>query len=428
MLRLVCKSLLNRFTTTTLTVISIAASVALIFSIEQIHSGTKKSFASSASGIDLLVGARTDPISLLLHSVFYLGFPNHNISAYALERIAAYPEVKTAIPISVGDSYYGFKVVGTTLEYFTARKQQILSLTKGKYFTHMLEVVIGSQVAKVTNLKLGDKIKLAHGVAETTFIAHDDAEFKVAGILQKSNTPADRLLFIPIEAMAHLHRDDNKAESDEHEKHSEHDEHEKHSEHDEHEKHSEHDEHETLDVSALLLVLKNKVSILHLQREINSNEHEALTAIIPAVSLHSLWQVLGIAERSFSLISILVLLVSLLGMTISLFASLQERRREMSILRAVGASSTHVFTLLMLEAILIAVVGMILGISLSYATLWALKPMLEYKLGLMLYLHLPAWQALGYSLIIFLCSLLAGVLPACQAYKNSLADGLTIKI
>lgn len=440
------QSLTSRKLASILTIVAISASVALLLAIDRIKHSTRESFAATVAGIDLIVGARTNPVNLLLSSIFHIGNTSHSVSMTTFQQLTNYPEITSAIPLAMGDSYRGFRVIGTDVSYFQEGSDDQLLFEKGKKFSDTFDVVLGYQVAR--QHQLGDKIVLAHGTGDVTFTSHDDLPFTVVGILAQTGTPTDRSLLISLEAVNALHQeddhgkhgeheehDDEHAEHKEHEKHDEHDEHEKHDdhkkheEHENHEEHSEHGEHEEpTQLSAVMLKVKDRVTVLDLQHRINGYQHEPLTALIPAVGLQELWKSLALAERSFIVVSYLVLVIALLGMTVALLTTLSERRREMAILRSIGASARTIFILLVSEALLLSFCGIIGGLVILYTGLLAFSPLLAKKFALTVGLLAINGREPLFLLAIIGCALIAGLIPAYRAYKNSLADGLTIRV
>ena len=367
LLKIASKSLINRRLTTTLTALAIAASVALLFAIERIRSGARESFESTISGVDLIVGARTGPVNLLLYSVFHLGDPVNNISAETYLHFAAHPDVEQAIPMSMGDSYYGFRVIGTTRTYFDFRRygdNHRLIFKQGKMFKALFDAVLGHDVAHELGKKIGDRVILSHGIGDVSFSVHDDLPFRVSGILAATQTPVDRSVFVSLQAITALHLEEKRNELK--------------------------PELSLPAITAFMVRMKSKFAIFNLQREINNYSQEAVTAIMPGVSLRSLWKTISIAEKSFLLLSFLVLIISLLGMTGSLLSTLSERRREMAILRSVGAGAGFIFSLLIAEAMLLSLTGIIVGILFLYCGLFAFQPLLVRDFGLTTGLFTPS--------------------------------------
>ena len=409
LLRVAWKNLLYRRLTTALIVVAIAAGIALLFAIERVRSGAKESFASTITGIDLIVGARGSPINLLLYSVFHLGDAVNNISADTWQEWAEHPAVLAAIPLATGDSWRGHRVIGTTADYFTHYRygaQRQLVFRQGRAFEGLFEVVVGHAVAQRLRRGLGERLVLAHGVSEVSFsVSHEDMPFTVVGILARTNTPTDRSLFVSLPAFTALHLDADARQAL-----------------------SADTDLPLPSISALLLKVREKFTLLTLQRAINTYKPEPLTAIMPGVSLRNLWQTLGIAERTLLLVSFLVFVISLLGMTVAMLIGLDTRRQEMAVLRSIGASPRFIFAVLMVEALLISLAGIVSGVAISYMGLYACEPLLVNKLGLTAGLYMPAMTELWFLLAIVGCALLAGCVPAWLAYRNSLADGLTVRI
>ena len=208
--RLAVKSLLNRKGSIMLTIMAMAVSIFVLLGVEHIRGQSKQSFNSTVSGADLIVGARTGSMNLLLYSVFRMGSPTNNIDWQTYQNISANPKVAWAIPISLGDSHKGFRVMGTTTDYFTyfsyGKKRQ-LSFSKGKPFEQVFDVVLGAQVAKKLNYTLGANIILAHGLGKTSFSMHDQSPFKVVGILAPTGTPVDQTVHVSLQGIEAVHID-----------------------------------------------------------------------------------------------------------------------------------------------------------------------------------------------------------------------------
>ncbi len=417
---LAIKSLWNRRLTALLTALAVALSVVLILGVERIHQAAQSSFMGSVAQTDLVVGARTSPLQLLLFSVFRIGNPTNSISVKTWKHIDSLPEVKWTVPLSLGDSHRGYPVVATNdsyLEHLRFRQSESLSFVGGRWFEALHEVVIGAEVADQLNYSLGDKVVVSHGTGDVTFTHHDEHPFKVVGILRRTGTPVDRSLHISLEAMEALHH-----EEEEHPGHSH-----GHS-HDHHHHHHDHHDHSAQKISAFLVGLESPRALLLLQRQISEYEAEPLTAVIPGRALQQLWQGLEIVHNTLRLIGALVLGVSLLAMLLVLLSTLNERRREMAILRALGASPWAVMGLLLFEALLLALSGVVLGGALLALGLVGLKPWLEAKMGLSLHFGGIASGEWMILVVILLAALVVAFLPAYQAYRRSLADGLRVSL
>ncbi|MEG5264886.1 ABC transporter permease [Pseudomonas sp. JDS28PS106] len=417
--RLALASLSNRRFTAFLTAFAIALSVCLLLAVERVRTEARNSFASTISGTDLIVGARSGSVNLLLYSVFRIGNATNNIRWDSYEHFAEDKQVKWAIPISLGDSHRGYRVMGTSGAYFDHYRfgrQQPLELAQGRPFqTDPFEVVLGSEVAKALHYKLGDKLVLAHGVAAISLVKHDDKPFTVVGILKPTGTPVDRTLHISLGGMEAIHIDwHNGAPARGSERISA-------------------DQARNMDlqpkaITAFMLGLNSKISIFSLQREINEFRGEPMLAILPGVALQELWSLMGTAEKALFVISLFVVLTGLIGMLTAILTSLNERRREMAILRSVGARPWHIASLLVLEAFALALAGVVSGLVLLYVGIFAAQDYVQNSYGLYLALSAPSqyeWTLLGGILA---AALVMGIVPAWRAYRQSLADGLSIRL
>ena len=419
LLRLALASLGNRRFTAWLTVFAIALSVCLLLAVERVRTEARASFANTISGTDLIVGARSGSVNLLLYSVFRIGNATNNIRWDSFEQLANHRQVKWAIPISLGDSHRGYRVMGTSpayFEHYRYARTQALQLSSGRAFTDdPFEVVLGAEVAQALDYQLDQELVLAHGVATISLVKHDDKPFKVVGILKRTGTPVDRTLHISLAGMEALHVDwQNGMPARGAAKVS-----------------AEQARGMALkpqQITAVLLGLNSKIATFSLQREINEFRGEPLLAILPGVALQELWSLMGTAEKALFVVSLFVVLTGLIGMLTAILTSLNERRREMAILRSVGARPWHIASLLIVEAFALALAGVLLGLLLLYVGIAGAQGYVQANYGLYLPLNLPTryeWTLLG---AILSAALLMGCVPAWRAYRQSLADGLSIRL
>ena len=418
LLRLALASLNNRRFTALLTAFAIALSVCLLLAVERVRTEARSSFASTISGTDLIVGARAGSVNLLLYSVFRIGNATNNIRWSSFEWLQDNPKVKWAIPLSLGDSHRGYRVMGTSSDYFTHYyfgRGQSLQLAEGKAFTDLFDVVLGAEVAETLGYKLGDSIVLAHGVSEISLTKHDDKPFRISGILARTGTPVDRTLHIPLEGMEAMHVDwQNGMPSYGANKISAEQARELHL--------------QPKAITAVLLGLNSKIATFAVQRAVNDYSGEPLQAILPGVALQELWSLMGTAEKALLVVSLFVVLTGLIGMLTAILTSLNERRREMAILRSVGARPWHIAGLLLLEAFSLSLLGAALGLALLYMGIALCQGYVQAQYGLFLPLNLPSvyeWSLLG---AILAAALVMGCVPAWRAYRQSLADGLSIRL
>ncbi|MCB9229361.1 MAG: ABC transporter permease [Deltaproteobacteria bacterium] len=409
-------SMNNRRLCTFLCMFSIAMSVALLIGVQRIREGARESFNNTVSGTDLIVGARTGPVQLLLYSVFHMGNPPNNLSWHSYQTFSQHPEVAWTVPLSLGDSHRGFRVVGTDeqfFRYFRYGQEKQPEFCNGQRFISADDVVIGSDVAKKFSYQLGMKIILSHGISDVSFHDHDDTPFRVSGILCKTGTPVDRSLFVNLAGLDAIHHDMDHS----HGASSGH-----------HHHHHDKEDIQPSSVSAMLIGLRSRTTVFHVQREINHYTQEALTALMPAMTLSELWDIIGIAEVAMFIVSLFVVFAGILGMLSSLLTTLNERRRELAIIRSLGASPADLFLLLLSESLLLGLGGCLMGMLLVYVALWIFHPLAESWWGLSIPVHLPNMTDALILGGVLLLSTIAGCLPGLKAYRQSLSDGLTIRI
>ncbi len=418
-LNLAIKSLKNRALATTLTVISIALSVGLLLSVERAQRAAQEGFTQTISKTDLIVGARGGPLQLILYTVFNMGNATNNVSFETYRELQKHPAIAWTIPYSLGDSHRGFRVVGTTGDFFKHyhyRGDQQVSLQAGHELQNLWDVVIGSEVAHKLGYKLGDSVVIAHGVTKGEgVVKHDRRPFKIAGILNSTGTPLDRSVYISLEGMEALHLDwqDGAVPSAAKETPA---------------AEIKKENIKVHSITAFFVGAKSRIETLKLQREINEYKNEPLLAIIPGATLSELWQGLSYVENVLRMISWMVLAVGFMGMLIALTTTLNERRREMAILRAVGAGSKQILGLLVFESALLTIVGVVSGTILSIILEIVLKPWLENEFGLYLNGPLITGTELVYIFAAIAAGIVIGLVPALRAQKQALKDGLSVRL
>ncbi len=414
-LKLTIKSILNRRFTSYLTILSICMSVLLLLTVETFRKEVKSSFMQTISGTDLIVGARSGSIQLLLYSVFRIGNATNNISWDSYLDIKAHPSVKWAIPISLGDSHRGFRVMGTTQDYFSHyqyAKKQSLVFSNGRPFEHIYDAVVGFDVAKELGYQLGDKLTLSHGMSSTHFARHDDKPFSLVGILKKTGTPVDKTIHVSLEGIEALHVDWRSGVRSRNGISAE--------------------EALTMDlqpkqITAFMLGLTSKLSTFRIQRAINHYQKEPLLAILPGIALSELWRIVGVVEKATLVIALFVIFNSFIGLLTVILTSLNERRRELAILRSLGCRPHQIFLLLASESFLFAAIGCVLGFILFIIGSVVAQPLVnQFGLTIPVFSFGLSQQLLIAGILLF--SLVIGCIPGYQAYKSSLIDGMSIKL
>ncbi|GMM91278.1 ABC transporter permease [Vibrio fortis] len=413
---LALKSVLNRKATAILTILTVAVSVILLLGVERVRTEAKSSFANTISGTDLIVGGRSGQVNLLLYSVFRIGNATNNIDWKSYQEFSQHKAVKWAIPISLGDSHKGFRVMGTNHSYFEHYRygsKQPLTIQEGREFNELFDVVIGADVAKQLEYEIGDQIILAHGISDVAFSRHDNLPFTIVGIIAPTGTPVDKTVHVSLEAIEAIHVGWESGANLGHTPDA-----------------------ETLktydfqpkQITAMMLGLNSKIQTFALQREINTYRQEPLSAIMPGIALHELWGMMAVAEQALLVVSGFVVVAGLLGMLSSLLTSLQERRREMAILRAMGARPRHVFGLLISEASALTFLGITLGVGLLFGLIAVVAPIVQQSYGINISISAITPHEWKLIMMVQIAGIIIGFIPAFRAYRQSLADGMTIRI
>ncbi|WP_305074326.1 ABC transporter permease [Propionivibrio sp.] len=413
-LRIARLSAFSRRSTLVLTLAAIALATALLIGVERIRHDTRQSFVQSVSGVDLVVGPRTGAVQLMLYAVFRTGSATHTLRWSSYRALADHPAVAWAVPLSLGDSYRGFPVLGTTPDYFAHFRygdKRPLALRAGRVFERPFEAVVGSEIAKRLGQTIDSRLVLSHGAGNDLLPEHGDKPFTVVGVLAPTGTPVDRTVHVSLESITALHLDwaggaplpgvnippelATKFDLTPQE------------------------------ITAVLVGLKQRSDAFRMQRFVNAFRDEALMAVLPGVALDELWDTLDIFERALRGISVLVVLVSLAGLVATLLAGLNERRRELAILRSLGASPLDLFLLLACEGLLITAAGAAAGLLLVTDAAWWLHDALRSAFGVELSTLLPSPDEAWLLAAILSTGLLASAIPAFRAWRMALADGLT---
>ena len=425
LLQIAARSAFNRRGTLALVVFSIALATALLLGLERLRTDIRSSFSLAVSGTDLVVGARTGPVQLMLYAVFRVGGATNNVKVQSLRDVAAHRAVAWVVPLSLGDSHRGHPVLGTTPDYFKRfayGDKQPLALAQGSPFAGTLdglyEAVLGAEVAQSLGYTLGQRITLTHGMQAGALAAvHGDKPFTVVGVLARTGTPVDRTLHVSLQAIEAIHLDwaggaplpaaagvriapefARKFDL------------------------------EPKQVTAALVGLKSRAAVFVVQRFVNQYEAEPLLAVLPGVALDELWQAVGLGERALLAISGLVALVSLASLVAVVLAGLNERRRELAVLRAVGAGPRQVLLLLAAEGGLVTLCGALLGALAAAAAVLLAGPWVQQRLGITLAAGAPTAAQWGLFGAVLAAGMLASLVPGWRAYRLSLADGLSPRI
>lgn len=399
---IVWKSLLNRKFVVCLTVFCIALSTALLLTLEKIKDTAESAFTQTVSQVDLLVGARSGQLQLLLYSVFNMGQPTNNVSWKSYQKWKSHPSVEWTIPYSLGDSFRGFRTVATDENFFLHYRfkgKRSLEFAEGESFKSDVDIVLGSEVATQLKLKIGDEAVITHGVTKGVgFTSHDQHPFRIKGILKATGTALDQGVYMTLQAMEIIHDAGDAQQSP-----------------------------AIRSLTSFFLRAKSRIEVLGLQREINEFSEEPLTALIPGVVLAELWKNLSYFENLIQWISWIVAAFSLVTLLLMMLSSLENRRREMTLMRTLGASLGQISFFMIIEACVVSLIGIGFGWILSRLGFWILSPVLQDILGI----DALSWGLLRsetvYMLLILFGSILVSLLPAWRVSRQVLKDGLTIR-
>jgi putative ABC transport system permease protein len=416
LLRIILKSAWHRRVGLMLTVFSLAVSMMLLLGVDKIRKEARNSFVNTISQTDLIVGARSGPLNLLLYSVFRIGNATNNVSWESYQELTALDEVAWAIPISLGDSHLGFRVMGTNADYFQHFRygqNEPLQFISGEPFSDLYDTVLGAEVADELGYEPGEQIIISHGLVSTEFGDHTDKPFTVVGVLERTGTPVDRTVHVSLEGIEAIHIDWNAgarmplhitAEQ------------------------ARKFDLEPQTITAFMIGLENRIQTFQLQRKINEYQEEPLLAIVPGVTLAELWRSISTFEQVLTVLAALVLATGLVGMLTTILSTLNERRREMAVLRAVGAHPYQIVLLFVLETTLVVSAGCVLGMGLLYLLLIALNPVLVQEYGINIAVTPPDIGQWGLIVLAILLGAIASLVPGFIAYRRSLQDGLAIKV
>ncbi len=416
LLRIAIKSARFRRTSLLLTIFTIAISVTLLVGVDKIRKESKSSLLNTVSQTDLIVGARSSPTNLLLYSVFRIGNATNNVTWDTYETIAARDEVAWTIPISLGDSHRGFRVMGTNTDYFEFYKygdRQPLVLGAGERFEEVYDTVLGADVANELGYSIGDEITIAHGLVSADFAEHDDKPFTVVGIFEKTGTPVDRTVHVSLAGIEAIHVDWQDGGRTGIRLTAE--------------------QALQLDltptaITAFMVGLENRATTFTVQREINEFQGEPMSAILPGATLAEFWRTISTVEQVLFVISGFVLIVGLLGMLTTILSTLNERRREIAVLRSIGARARHVISLILLETLLVVAAGCVAGVGVLYALMAVARPIVARRTGVNLAMTWLDSTQLSMLLAVIAGAGLVALIPGIVAYRRSIQDGLALKV
>ncbi len=424
LLNLSWKNLTSKPLAMTLSLVLFALGVGLISLLLLLNKQLQEKFDKNLASIDLVVGAKGSPLQLILNSMYHIDAPTGNVSINEVKAFLnpRHPLIKTAVPLSMGDSYKTYRIVGTNHTILTLYNAKIAD---GKLWEKTFEVTLGASVAAELKLKKGDKFFSSHGLVMDENLEHNDGEpFVVVGILQPSGAVIDQLILTNTQSVwaVHEHGEVDSTQSAVGTEQSDSTE--------------EHHEHEDLgdvntpllnfpdeNITSVMLQFKGRnYQALNMQRSINENTD--LQAATPAIEINRLYSMMGVGEEALRALALVIVFVSGLSVFISLYSSLKERRYELALMRVMGSSRGNLFVLIVLEGLLLAVLGYIIGIAISHISTEVLAGFMKqsYRYSFTGFEFLKEeiyllFAAMGIGFV-------AAVIPAIQAMRTDISTTL----
>jgi putative ABC transport system permease protein len=400
-IKIAWSNLKDKKMSTSLSILLMSFGIAIISLLLLINQQLGNQFKKNINGVDMVVGAKGSPLQLILSSIYQIDSPTGNIPFQEVNQLKMNPMVKTVIPLAMGDNYKSFRIVGSTQTYIEHYKGV---LEEGKTFNNPLEVVIGQNVKSALQLKVGDKFSGTHGFDQNGDV-HEDDKYIVVGILAKNNSVLDNLLVTPLSSIWELHHHEDHAEAGHNEAEHDHD-------------------HEPVgqEITSMLVKFRTPMGMLMLPRQINANTK--LQTAVPAIEVNRLLDLLGIGFDTLQYLALAIILISAISVFVSLYNSLKERKYEMALMLSMGANRFRLFLILLLEGLIIALIGSLIGVLLSRVGMWFLnngiKSSFHFDLNQFGILKDELYLFLGAIII----SLLAAALPSLTIYKINISKTL----
>jgi len=393
MLQLAYANLKEHFLSTILSVMLLGIGVGMVSFIVTVSEQLNNRFNRDIRGIDMVVGAKGSPLQLILSAVYQIDNPTGNIPLAEVNKLKRHPLIKYSIPLSYGDSYQGFRIVGTDSLYLTHYQA---AFAEGELWKHSMDVVIGSSVAEKLNLKLGAHFHGNHGFDKEGH-AHEESHYNVVGILMPTGTVADRLILTSTESVWDIHNhEESKLE------------------------HYHQSEQETGEITALLVKFKSPMGIMQIPRMVN--EKTSMQAALPAIEINRLYSLMGVGFTTLQIIGMVIMCIAALSVFISLLNSLKERKYELALMRSLGASPFKLFGLIIQESLLLCLAGYTLGIILGRVGIMLLSSLgedqFQFSVSQSGIADIELWL-----LPLTLCiGLVAALIPAIRAYRSDISS------
>lgn len=385
------KSIIAKPLQTFLTVLILSLSIGLLLGVKQLNKVFESQLQQSLNGVDMVVGAKGSPLQLVLSTVLHIDNPTGNISYNEAKKITENKYVGEVIPISIGDNYKGYKIVGTAAGFVDLHKT---TLETGSMFNTTYEVVIGNAVAKNLNLNIGDTFYSSHGMIENAVESHDERPLKIVGILKPTQNVIDRLILTNLESIWHLHEHEDQNDNYDH-------------------------NHDNEEITALLIKFKNKRGLLFLPRNINKNT--PFQAALPKYQLDKLFKFTAIGTKAITWIALSILFVSGISMFVSLYKMVKEKAKELALIRTYGANRNKLILLVFSEGLLVGLFSFILGVLLATFSLQTIFSLIEDTYKQQVYLLEYQNDILELLLFIFSIIIIATLIAIRPIFKMDIS-------
>ena len=408
-LRIVYKNIKQRSLSSMLTILSVLLGVGLVTAILILKNESEEAFNQAATGYEIIVGPKGSSLQLTLSTVYQIGLPIQNMPIKVYDLLKNDKRVRLAIPYVFGDNYKNFRITGTVSELFSEfeyKKGIRYKIDEGSFFSNDFEAVIGKEVADKTGLKTGDTFSGSHGIETYEGASeHSEKKFKVKGILSRTFTPSDRIIFVSMNSVWELHNHENENNGSE-------------------------DHHIISDsmktISAVLLKLKSPVFFDLLRRQINENKYEGINAqaVLPLFEIKQLFDIIGNINSVILVIAYLVIFTAAVSILVSIYNSMNERMREIAIMRSLGARRFLIMKIIIFEGMFLSAAGALLGCIAGHAAVFFLQEKISGLSGIKISGFVFSMFEVYLITGTIILGIIVSIIPAVKAYRTDVSKNL----
>lgn len=418
------RNIIHNFSTTSLGIALTAIGTGILCLAMLLSSQINTQLAINSKGVDLVLGAKGSPLQLILNSIYHIDHPTGNINFAEAQKVASNPMVKMAVPLSMGDNYQGFRIIGTDSSFLSLYK---LELDEGRWVSKDFEAVIGAHIAAEKKISIGDRIFGSHGLSGSEDL-HVDHPYTVTGILHKSKTVGDQLVLTNLSSVWHMH-DHEQIHEEEHAQETDHVYHDGDIRSDE-EQESKQDEnivHRLIDledqsrqITSMLIQYKNPSAVAMFPRMVN--QQTSMQAASPSIESARLFSIMGVGLDALQMLATVFMFMAALSVFIGLYNAFKNRKYELAVMRVMGGSGAELFTMMVTEGILITFLGALLGIFLSHIMIYFISSKGSANILSAGYLKIGELWILVIGMMI---GFIASLIPAVRAYSTSISTTLS---